>query len=196
VTPLLKVSNLVAYRQSHGLFSPVSFHVGLGECLRITGGNGVGKTTLLDCLAGLYRNWSGNIEKPTGQISYLQQTSPYVRTLCLDQLCPLIGGFDESRYRQLVSSLDLARKRAKLLSLLSGGELQRARLLMALLRSHVVLILDEPFTNIDGASCNYIAAELERSQSHRATVIVTHLQDSHEHFLTRCPQYALSCSEH
>ena len=79
--PVLSVMKLVAYRHGDPLFCQANFTLELGDCMMLTAGNGVGKTTLLDCVAGLYHDWSGTILKPKGQVSYFQQTSQYVRTL-------------------------------------------------------------------------------------------------------------------
>lgn len=195
MTPLLSVSDLVAYRDEVALFSPTNFAVRLGDCLRITGRNGAGKTTLLECIAGLYDNWSGSIHRPPGKISYLQQTSRYVRTLPLLKLSRLVDGFEESHYRQLVENLDLEPRQNVLLALLSGGELQRARLLLSLLRHHSVLLLDEPFANIDISSCRAIVGELQRTRSHRATLIVTHPHDANDKLIGECLEYALSSDQ-
>jgi biotin transport system ATP-binding protein len=189
--PLLDVDKLVAYRSDYALFVPVSFSVSWGDCLRITGGNGLGKTTLLDSIAGLYCNWTGKIQVPKGHVSYLQQAPQYVRTLSLARLSRLIQGFDEHRYNELVENLGLQEHQNDLLALLSGGELQRARLLFSLLRRHTVLLLDEPFANIDLPSCRAIAAELDRTRSRRATLIVTHPQDAHGSLLCGCQEYEL-----
>ena len=192
--PLLRVTNLVAYRGGHALFAPVTFSVELGECLRITGGNGAGKTTLLDCIAGLYSDWKGNIQKPVGQVSYFQQASQYVRTLSLANVSRLVCGFNEVRYNYLTNSLGLRDHQQYFLSLLSGGELQRALLLLALLRTHTVLLLDEPFANIDKESCQAIAAELGRTKGNRATVIVTHPYDGRGR-VEECLEYALCTNQ-
>jgi|ERR1035441_6470642 ABC-type Mn2+/Zn2+ transport system ATPase subunit len=189
--PLLSVDKVVAYRSDYALFVPASFSVDMGDCLRITGGNGLGKTTLLDSIAGLYWNWSGRIQRPKRQVSYLQQAALYVRTLSLSRLSRLIPGFDERRYSELVENLGLKEVQNDLLALVSGGELQRARLLLSLLRPHTVLLLDEPFANIDMPSCQAIMAELDRTRSGRATLIVTHPQDAHGSLLRGCPQYEL-----
>jgi ABC-type transport system involved in cytochrome c biogenesis ATPase subunit len=51
--PVLRVADVVAYRHGDRLFSQATFTLELGDCMMLTAGNGVGKTTLLDCVAGL-----------------------------------------------------------------------------------------------------------------------------------------------
>jgi len=177
--PLLSVTSVVVYRRHAPLFSPATFSLELGDCMLLAAGNGVGKTTLLDCIAGLYHDWTGTIEKPRNEVSYLQQSSRYVHTLSLSSLARLVIGFDEVTYQRLLESLDLGHRKDAFLAVLSGGELQRARLLLALLRRHRVLLLDEPFANVDLCSSEAIAAQLQKTRSARATLIVSHPRDAH-----------------
>lgn len=190
MTPLLNVNSVVAYRGDCPLFEPATFDIERGQCIRITGANGSGKTTLLDCIAGLYSDWTGTIQKPKRHVSYFQQTPSYVRTLSLKSAAELVTGFDSDRYHELVERLCLRTVEESLIAVLSGGELQRARLLLAILRRHSLLLLDEPFANIDPSSRDAIADELERTKDARATVVVTHSHDSRG-ILQEHTEYAL-----
>lgn len=194
--PLLSVSQFVAYRRGAALFSPTNFSLGVGESALITGENGTGKTTLLECIAGLYCDWTGEIRgSHRAQISYLQQTPHCVRTLPLSSIARLVVGFTERRYEELLCGLKLEDKKNDLMSVLSGGELQRARLLLTLLRRHLVLLLDEPFANLDDQSRSAINCELEKTRSSRATVVVTHVRDARGVLLDRSVNIAL-CRHH
>jgi len=178
--PLLSVDALVAYRRGAALFSPTSFDLDLGDSAIIRGDNGVGKTTLLECIAGLYRDWTGAIRGDLrGQISYLQQAPQGIRTLSLSDAARLVVGFAVGPYTELVEKLKLESHTDKLLSILSGGELQRARLLLALLRRHRILLLDEPFANLDHESRDAITGVLDSTAPFRATLVVTHTLDAH-----------------
>jgi ABC-type nitrate/sulfonate/bicarbonate transport system ATPase subunit len=90
----------------------------------------------------------------------------------------LVVGYDRARYERLLEVLHLTLEADRLPSLLSGGELQKTRLLLALLRRHDVLLLDEPFANIDDESRAALSVELESVRSTRAIVLVSHLADS------------------
>jgi ABC-type Mn2+/Zn2+ transport system ATPase subunit len=193
--PVLSLTNVVAYRRGDPLFSQATFELELGDCMMLSAGNGTGKTTLLDCVADLYHDWSGAIHRPRGQISYLQQTSQYVRTLPLSRVARLVDGFEEKRYQELLTMLDLCSKSDEILALLSGGELQRARLLLTLLRRHRLLLLDEPFANVDPTSCRAIVTQLEKTRSVRAALIVTHPRDAHNIVIQGSMRYELRRSQ-
>ena len=111
-------------------------------------------------------------------IAYLQQASDHVRTLSLWDQSQLVVGFCEQRYRSLVERFKLCGKEETYFSLLSRGEQHRARLVLAMLRRHTVLLLDEPFANVDPMLCGAIKHEIELSRCARATVIVTHERDA------------------
>ncbi len=70
-TPTLSVQNLGKHYGSTAVFSQVDFSVAPGEFVAIVGDSGVGKSTLLNCLAGL-DEWD------TGDITYTAPTTPPV----------------------------------------------------------------------------------------------------------------------
>ncbi|MBT3736499.1 MAG: ATP-binding cassette domain-containing protein, partial [Gammaproteobacteria bacterium] len=58
---MLQVNQLTCEREQRVLFENVSFSVQSGELLRVEGGNGTGKTTLLRILCGLYEDHEGEV---------------------------------------------------------------------------------------------------------------------------------------
>jgi heme exporter protein A len=193
---ILKVDNLVAYRRGP-IFKPASFSLVSGEVLRLTGTNGAGKTTLLECLVGGYRNYSGRIERRGTSVSYLPQLDACVHSLSLVECAVMTVGFDKSKYGVLVSSLALSGSQNKPLALLSGGERQRARLVLALLRRHTLLVLDEPFANVDGESKRIgLSLILKASHGSSATIIVEHTEQLGSDLPKRLQTYELRSAHH
>ena len=193
---ILEVCNLVAYRRGP-LFEPANFSLVSGEVLRLTGTNGAGKTTLLECLVGGYRNYSGRIERNGTSVSYLPQHDACVNSLSLAQCAGMTVGFEKRRYGVLVSSLVLGAIENKPLALLSGGERQRARLVLALLRRHTLLLLDEPFANVDGESKQIgLGLILNASRGSSATIIVEHTDQLGDELDKRLHTYELRSSHH
>ncbi len=176
--PLISAENLIAFRCKKALFAPVTLQVQRGEIALLRGGNGVGKSTLLDCFAGRYFDWTGSLSCLSGLRSYLPQDPQHPLTIPLSKLAHLAIGFQPSRYEYLLDVFQLREMADKTPSLLSGGELQKSRLLLSLLRSHEVLLLDEPFANVDDVCRAALSEELVRSSSTRATILVSHPTDS------------------
>lgn len=178
--PLVSSTDLVAYRNGRALFAPFTMNLYKGDVSVIRGSNGSGKSTLLSCFTRQYFDFSGSFDC-CQMMSYLPQGLQHPRTICLADLAPLVVGYDVENYHRLLDVFDISlRLQTKLPTLLSGGQIQRIRMLLAMLRSHEVLLLDEPFANIDRASCEQISEELRQSRSTRATVLISHHIDGQD----------------
>ena len=172
---LVSTTNLVAYRRGKPLFAPINMDVRRGDMAFVHGKNGAGKSTLLNCLSARYFDRTGDLRCPIEELSYLPQGQHHPQTLRLSEMAPIVRGYCIDRYHFLLHLLDIPEKTAdRLPSLLSGGELQKARLLLALLRCHSVLFLDEPFANLDIECRRRVAEELRRTQCSRAAILVSH----------------------
>ena len=161
----LKVKNLVKnYSSELPIIKDLSFSVKKGELISFLGESGSGKTTFLKCLAGLEKTNSGFIEL-NGKILNDNKTfeSPQKRKIgFVFQDYPLFPHLNleknitfnlEKKYEK---NLDYILKLTGLKFLLkrfpyelSGGEQQRACIARALIREPELLLLDEPFSNLD-----------------------------------------------
>jgi heme exporter protein A len=141
----------------------VSAEVAAGETLLVTGPNGAGKSTLLRCLAGLLAPDSGSIAY--GEDGSLLDTAARRRRVGL--VAPDLAFYGEltaaenlaffarlrgvarQRAEELLRRLDLPPDRPA--GALSSGMRQRLRWAWALLHRPRLLLLDEPFQNLDAA---------------------------------------------
>jgi len=142
----------------------VSAAVASGETLLVTGDNGTGKSTLLRCLAGLLAPESGSIELTedgtalgTGQrrsrVGYLSPELSFYEELTVAEIMRLFARLrrvEPHRADELVERVGLPSGRAG--GALSSGMRQRLRWAWAMLHRPSVLLLDEPFQNLDPAS--------------------------------------------
>jgi len=167
--PLLKVENLVKTYTSKPVVNGLSFEVKEKEIVGLLGPNGAGKTTAFYMTIGLIKGDSGKVYFKDQDISnlsihkrarlgmgYLAQEPSIFRQLtveenilCILEILNISKKEKEKRLEELLQELNLTHlKKAKAISL-SGGERRRLEITRALVIQPSLLLLDEPFANID-----------------------------------------------
>jgi iron(III) transport system ATP-binding protein len=188
----LKVTDLSkTYSKGNILIDSLSFSLERGEIASFFGESGVGKTTFLKCLSGLENIDSGSIELNDTVLNSLDTfVTPQKRNIgFVFQDCPL---FPHLTLKENIlfnlninfhSKLDYMLSLTKLDTLvdryphqLSGGEQQRTCIARALIREPDLLLLDEPFSNLDVAIKNSIRDEIYNiiKTLKTTTILVTH----------------------
>jgi tungstate transport system ATP-binding protein len=145
------------------LFDISNFEFKTGDIHGIIGPNGGGKTTLLRLIAGLDKDYSGNVyyddlkqvEDLTKNITYISQ-SPYMlsRTVYENIAYPLrIRNVKEEeidmRVNEFLEVLNIKELKDKKATKLSGGEKQKVSLARGLIFNPSIVLLDEPTASID-----------------------------------------------
>ena len=174
MSSVLNIRDLSVMRASKPLTQPITLSLSLGDVLRITGDNGRGKTTLLEAIVGIHKEWKGAIEIRAAGISFKRQGAPAFESLNLEEVAPLLVGYQPPRYQDILYSLKLAELSQTPIGLLSGGEAQRVMLALCLLKQHHLLLLDEPFVGVDPESAELIAHALAFESRERGTIVVEH----------------------
>ena len=188
----LKISDLKKYyNESEPLIRNLNFSVNKGEIVSFIGESGSGKTTFLKCLAGLEKINSGSIEL-NGKILNDDTTfvNPNLRKIgFVFQDYPLFPHINVLKNitinleKSFFSKLDYILELTNLKDLcerfpdqLSGGEQQRVCLARALIREPDLLLLDEPFSNLDSSIKFTIQQEIHKiiKQTKITTILVTH----------------------
>ena len=188
----LKISDLKKYyNKSEPLIRNLNFSVKKGEIVSFIGESGSGKTTFLKCLAGLEKINSGSIEL-NGKILNDDTTfvNPNLRKIgFVFQDYPLFPHINVLKNitinleKSFFSKLDYILELTNLKDLcerfpdqLSGGEQQRVCLARALVREPDLLLLDEPFSNLDSSIKFTIQQEIHKiiKQTKTTTILVTH----------------------
>jgi ATPase subunit of ABC transporter with duplicated ATPase domains len=156
------------------LFSDVQVSLAAGDRIALVGANGIGKSTLLQILAGQRRPTAGSVQRQ-GLVYYLPQISTLRQQIEEDTVLDFLTARSEEWWAivslleaQFNTSLDLSLP----LTQLSGGELTKLFLAVGLAQQPNVLLLDEPTNHLD-----YLALEELRQflvQYQEAFLIVSH----------------------
>jgi putative ABC transport system ATP-binding protein len=173
----------------------VSLEVAAGEIVAIAGVSGSGKSTLLACLAGLDEPSGGTVRLLGERLSRQSETRrARLRARSIGMLFQsanllaqldvrdnvllaqrLAGRLDSPRADALIASVGLTRRSHALPTELSGGELARAGLAVALANDPPLLLADEPTGELDSATAQEMVALLRaRAEAGVAVLAVTH----------------------
>ncbi|WP_019905608.1 ABC transporter ATP-binding protein [Methylobacterium sp. 77] len=163
-----------------------------GALLALVGPNGAGKSTLLKGIIGEIRCLDGRIDRPDlDGIAYLPQAAEIDRSFPLSVLDLVAMG----RWRRLgawrsarpdrqalvlaLSAVGLLGFEDRLIGTLSGGQFQRALFARLIVQDARIILLDEPFTGIDGRTTSDLLA-LIRAWHKEGRTIVAALHDLHQ----------------
>ena len=176
----LAVKGVTLRRRDRNLLSELWLHVEPGELVAIMGPSGAGKTTLLRTVAGLAAPDSGSISRPGDRVAVVFQDPrllPWRTALENVELVCETGG--EHRARDWLGRVGLAGETDLYPGALSGGMRQRVAVARALAHDAPVVLVDEPFANLDGPTATALRDELAAHlrDEKRAVLWVTHHPD-------------------
>ncbi|CAM3342424.1 ABC transporter ATP-binding protein [Polaromonas hydrogenivorans] len=192
----VRISQLGKRYGDTAVFSQVSLSVAPGEFVAIVGESGVGKSTLLNCMAGLDSWDEGTVtlngadlgrmsdderallrRRHVGFVFQAFHVLPHLdvaQNVALPLL--LLGQPDDARVQALLEAVGLGGLGARLPQQLSGGQLQRVAIARALVHRPGLLLADEPTGNLDPATAAKVMdALIAQTREHGAAmVLVTH----------------------
>ena len=196
----LELKNLSKRYGDKPVFSDVSLQVRSGEFVTIMGESGVGKSTLLNCMAGLDSWDSGQVllkgqdlgalgetelaairRKDIGFVFQAFHVLPHLdvaQNVGLPLL--LLGTPDVQRVQGMLQAVGLDGLGDRLPQTLRGGQLQRVAIARALVHRPALLLADEPTGNLDPDTATQVMQALlaQTRQNGAALVLVTHSQSA------------------
>lgn len=195
---MLEVKNLTFKVNENGIeksiVKDISFQVGDGEMLVVTGPNGGGKSTLAKVLMGIEEADEGQIvldgEDITGYdmnhranagIGFAFQQPPRFKGMTVNRLLTLAAGRELSHMEccKMLSTVGLCAQEyvdREVDSTLSGGEMKRLEIATVLAKSHKLCIFDEPEAGIDLWSFSMLIQEFEKihREKNESLILISH----------------------
>ncbi len=186
-TPIVTVSNLTKQFGRFAALREVTASFSAGCFYAILGDNGAGKTTLLRTLAGLIQATRGsvsilgntNVRSVCDQIGYMAHPSLLYDEMSgmenLRYFARLYDLRDQERCRAAIRAVKLDPELTRPVVQYSQGMRQRMSLARALLHDPRILLLDEPFSNVDVGSAREMVKLLRSMRDAGKTIfVVTH----------------------
>lgn len=186
--PTLTVDDVGHHFGSLLLFRRLSLFVRGGESLAVTGANGAGKSTLLRILAGLLVPRSGTVTLTVDGTAVSDERHPHMCGL----VAPAVGVYDaltarenleflaearglsgsEKRIDEILKRVELSQRARDRVGEYSSGMRQRVKYAAALLADPPLLLLDEPYANLDEAGRDIVTSIVSEQQSRNGLLVV------------------------
>lgn len=190
---ILKVKDLSKSYSGKKVVNGLSFNVRAGQVVGLLGPNGAGKTTAFYMAIGLIQPDSGSVFFKDSDVTsspvhtraqmgmgYLAQEPSIFRQLTVEQniLCiletlPITRQERKRRLEELLEELHLTPHAKKRATTLSGGERRRLEITRSLVTNPRLLLLDEPFANIDPLTIYDVKQMIRHLTSKNISVLIT-----------------------
>jgi ABC-type multidrug transport system ATPase subunit len=186
-SPIIILTNLVKQFGRFAALRGVTAEFAPAQLYAVLGDNGAGKTTLLRTLAGLSQPSRGTVNMlgspdPRAvreQVGYMAHPSLLYDEMSgmenLRYFAQLYDIYDEARCRAVIASVKLDPDLTRPVGQYSQGMRQRMSLARAILHDPRILLLDEPFSNVDIGSAREMVRLLSSMRDAGKTIfVVTH----------------------
>jgi iron complex transport system ATP-binding protein len=202
---ILELQDVGFNRQERGIFAGMSFGLASGEMTALVGPNGVGKSTLLAMISGLLPHYSGKIllngrsvgdwgrKELSRTVALVPQSLHVPFAFRVEEIvslgrAPYVGRFgklsshDVEVIEQSMAAVDVHSLRRRVFDELSGGEMQRVKIAIALAQQPKLMLLDEPTQHLDVGRQIEIVQLLRRLSTSGITILAA----MHDLELVRC----------
>lgn len=182
---MIKLENVSFSFKSETILHHLNLNVNDGEFIGIVGPNGAGKTTLIKLILGILKPTEGEIAKTDKSISYVSQTTGMsdssmpstvqeIVSLGLTTNKPAIFNFKKNNrdLHGILKEIGLFELRNRLITELSGGQLQKVKIAKALISSPSLIVLDEPDAGMDEKSHSNLINTINSLNKERKITII------------------------
>jgi len=184
LSEILEIKNLsFGYKKENPLFNDFSLTLKKGEVKAIVGESGAGKSTLFELVLKNLKPFSGTLKCARLSEVFQDPYSSFHPSYSLLNQIEDVAPLDEIEYYLKSINLEYALLE-KLPHELSGGQLQRASILRAMLMKPDLLLLDEPTSALD----NVVQLEIMK-------MLMTHLDDMGILLITHDMELASWCAD-
>ena len=179
----LEIKNLTKRFGKKTIISELSYRFSDKGLYVLRGKSGIGKTTLLRIIAGLDKDYSGEvIDGGIERISFaFQEYRLFPQLSALENV--MIASKDDSDANKniamdLLSQLGFSFEEMSFLpSELSGGMKQRVSLARTFMKNAPVILLDEPTKELDAILCRQVCEMIKKIAEDKLVILVTHRDD-------------------
>ena len=193
---LIEVNNLNFKYENNIILDNVSFNVTENENIGILGRNGGGKSTLIKIILGFLKPASGSIKYNIDRkkIGYLPQIREFDATFPISVYDLVISGLTDRKnlFRRfnmqekksasdIMEEFGISELSGKLISEVSGGQLQRALIARALISNPELIILDEPESFLDKNFESKLYNKLKTLKNSTVIIISHELDEIYKH---------------
>ncbi len=210
---MLTVQNLYFQHTALPLLNGINLHIKQGDLVTILGANGTGKSTLLNCIAGILAPQRGQVllhDRPLSamsnkeiarHIAYVSQLPPDTYQYCVRDYVVLgraghLGLFDRpgaqdyALVENALAKLSIAELADKIYMQLSGGQKQLVNIAKILVQQPQLILFDEPTSALDyGNVFKTLGLIKELAEQQFAIIMTTHNPD-HPMLLSRHLPYS------
>jgi NitT/TauT family transport system ATP-binding protein len=177
----MKISNLNKSFGKNVIFENFNIEFSEGKINYIMGKSGVGKTTLLSILAGLDKDYTGEIDI-RGKIAYVFQEPRLFPTISVTENIRIVNEASQKDPKIFLSYVDLVGCEEMMPEELSGGMKMRVAIARALYYDADVILMDEPFSAIDKDTKEKVAKEVFNVLRGKTVIVISHDEDNAKAF--------------
>lgn len=176
---MIKANNLSKSFNGNRIFSGININLEKSRVLGVVGNNGSGKTTLLKIVAGIFNPDTGEMNlKENIKLDFLGHENMLYHNFSILENIDFfsnISGFRISSELQdeIEKALGLQNILGKKISDLSYGQRKKASMLRSLISDPDLLVLDEPFSNLDSDSTDSFISILKTLKEAGKSIIIS-----------------------